>query len=444
MKSIGIKVAGVLRSFFEDEVLPGTGVASDAFWTGVAALVRDLAPRNRELLDLRDELQRRIDSYHRGSAGKQFDAAGYERFLLEIGYIWAEPEDFCIRTDNVDDEIARIAGPQLVVPVSNARYALNAANARWALAVAIGIGVTAQERMLRVGSARAADDFDLVIGAAGAPTQRCRRGAACVRRCRARLPGSRHHGGLRVAMGPDRAGRGPSVRAEGRSRRGRGRPAVESARRSRPRTRRPARIAPVKRTRTKPAIATRARATRSWVVCPVSARPAVRSGFGCDPHGQALHRRASRSRASPCDQSPAASRTCATSSLAAAGAAPDRSVPPCSGARARRDSSPHRVRQIARPRRRLKPTDLIMSAGCRARSTAPISTEPICLIRLAPAAPSGDGPLPIARGERLSLWCGQSPRIGDHLGTRRNAAQAICADLDLPFPGYVFPTTSAQ
>ena len=131
MKSIGIKVAGVLRSFIEDEALPGTGVASDAFWTGVAALVRDLAPRNRELLDLRDELQRRINSYHRGSAGKQFDAAGYERFLLEIGYIWAEPEDFCIRTDNVDDEIARIAGPQLVVPVSNARYALNAANSRW-------------------------------------------------------------------------------------------------------------------------------------------------------------------------------------------------------------------------------------------------------------------------------------------------------------------------
>src|SRR5690349_24059914 len=94
-------------------------------------LVRHLGPRNRELLDLRDQLQARIDEYHRTNAGKPFDAAGYERFLRNIGYLRPEPEDFTIRTQNVDDEIARIAGPQLVVPTSNARYALNAANARW-------------------------------------------------------------------------------------------------------------------------------------------------------------------------------------------------------------------------------------------------------------------------------------------------------------------------
>src|SRR5215212_5743751 len=127
----GLSVAKALHAFIEGEALPGTGVTSDAFWSGLAALVRDLSLRNRELLRLRDQLQARIDDYHRTNAGKLFDAAGYERFLRDIGYLRPEPEDFTIRTENVDDEIARIAGPQLVVPVSNARYALNAANARW-------------------------------------------------------------------------------------------------------------------------------------------------------------------------------------------------------------------------------------------------------------------------------------------------------------------------
>jgi malate synthase len=127
----GLRVAGVLHRFIEAEALPGTGLAADAFWTGLSALLRDLGPRNRELLAHRDALQDRIDAYHRDRAGQPHDPAEYERFLAEIGYLLPEPEPFAIRTENVDDEIARIAGPQLVVPVSNARYALNAANARW-------------------------------------------------------------------------------------------------------------------------------------------------------------------------------------------------------------------------------------------------------------------------------------------------------------------------
>ncbi len=127
----GLQVARNLYHFVVDEALPGTGVDAHQFWTGLARLIRDFSARNRALLDVRDALQARIDAWHRNHAGKPFDVAAYERFLREIGYLVPEPEHVSIRTSNVDDEIARVPGPQLVVPVSNARYALNAANARW-------------------------------------------------------------------------------------------------------------------------------------------------------------------------------------------------------------------------------------------------------------------------------------------------------------------------
>jgi malate synthase len=104
---------------------------SDRFWTGLSALIRDFGPRNRQLLATRDGLQARIDGYHRTYAREHFDPADYERCLRSIGYLLPDPAPFTIRTAGVDDEIANIAGPQLVVPLSNARYALNAANARW-------------------------------------------------------------------------------------------------------------------------------------------------------------------------------------------------------------------------------------------------------------------------------------------------------------------------
>jgi malate synthase len=127
----GLQVAPVLHDFIQGEALEGTGISADAFWSGLAGLIRDFATRDRELLAIRDKIQTQIDDYHRARGGRPLDPVDYERFLRDIGYVLAEPEDFAVRTQNVDDEIARIAGPQLVVPVSNARYALNAANARW-------------------------------------------------------------------------------------------------------------------------------------------------------------------------------------------------------------------------------------------------------------------------------------------------------------------------
>jgi malate synthase len=126
-----VSVVKALHEFIEREAASGTSISAEAFWSGFADLLHEFGPRNRELLQLRNELQSRIDQYHRERFGEPLDVADYERFLRDIGYLLPEGDDFTIRTTNVDDEIAVVAGPQLVVPLSNARYALNAANARW-------------------------------------------------------------------------------------------------------------------------------------------------------------------------------------------------------------------------------------------------------------------------------------------------------------------------
>jgi malate synthase len=127
----GLQVAQVLYDFINTEALPGLGLDADAVWASLGAIVNEMVPRNRGLLARREELQATIDDWHKGQQGPPVNAAEYQAFLRDIGYLVAEGEAFSAETRNVDAEFSTIAGPQLVVPVTNARYALNAANARW-------------------------------------------------------------------------------------------------------------------------------------------------------------------------------------------------------------------------------------------------------------------------------------------------------------------------
>ncbi|MGF6592240.1 malate synthase G [Pseudomonas sp. 2835] len=127
----GLQVAKVLFDFVNNEAIPGTGVNAEQFWVGAEKIINDLAPKNKALLAKRDALQAQIDAWHQARKGQAHDAVAYKAFLQDIGYLLPEAADFQASTQNVDDEIARMAGPQLVVPVMNARFALNASNARW-------------------------------------------------------------------------------------------------------------------------------------------------------------------------------------------------------------------------------------------------------------------------------------------------------------------------
>ncbi|MGB0750605.1 MAG: malate synthase G [Gammaproteobacteria bacterium] len=127
----GLNVDAELHRLVAEEMTPGTGVDPDAFWTALGEIIRDLSGKNKALLAERDTIQSKIDAWHRERAGQDHDAAAYKSFLSEIGYLRTEGAAFKVDVSNVDEEIAQLAGPQLVVPVTNARYALNAANARW-------------------------------------------------------------------------------------------------------------------------------------------------------------------------------------------------------------------------------------------------------------------------------------------------------------------------
>ncbi len=131
IKILNLEVDSELKSFIDEEAIPGTGLSSEDFWSGFDQAVHKLAPVNKKLIEKRDIIQRKIDDWHKNKKDKDFNKSEYINFLRSISYLIDTKEDFKINTTNVDEEIASIAGPQLVVPVDNARYALNAANARW-------------------------------------------------------------------------------------------------------------------------------------------------------------------------------------------------------------------------------------------------------------------------------------------------------------------------
>ena len=127
----GLKISSTLFEFINNDVIPGTNLKSDDFWNKFEKVVHELAPLNKNLIQKREDIQKKIDTWHNQNKGKNLDKEEYIEFLKSISYIVEEKEDFNIETADVDDEISSIAGPQLVVPVDNARYAINAANARW-------------------------------------------------------------------------------------------------------------------------------------------------------------------------------------------------------------------------------------------------------------------------------------------------------------------------
>ncbi|HOA94398.1 MAG TPA: malate synthase G, partial [Quisquiliibacterium sp.] len=159
IEQFGLQVARPLFQMIETEALPGTGVSSQQFWKGLSDLIHTLGPVNRELLARRDSLQAQIDAWHVARRGQPHDADAYRAFLEQIGYLVPEGPDFSAETENVDPEIAAIPGPQLVVPVMNARYALNAANARWGSLYDALYGTDA------MGDAPAAGGYDPARGA---------------------------------------------------------------------------------------------------------------------------------------------------------------------------------------------------------------------------------------------------------------------------------------
>ena len=131
IKKGSLSVSTDLEAFLRSEVLPGLDLTEDHFWTSLENIINEFSPRNKKLLEIRESMQEQIDAWHLANPGQEKNLDIYKNFLKDIGYLLPEGEDFSISTDNVDPEIASIAGPQLVVPVMNARFALNAANARW-------------------------------------------------------------------------------------------------------------------------------------------------------------------------------------------------------------------------------------------------------------------------------------------------------------------------